>query len=231
MAQTMLARRNTFGGPQPLYPDRLASAVQRQYTSAGGVFKYSKVHEVGATLFYGLALNHGFENGNKRTALISLLVLLDMNRTVLVDADEDDLYELAKAVVTHELPLPPGERRSPDAEVQALARWIRSHSRREIAGDRKMYFSRLKKTLEGLGCTFDRPDSNYIKVRYQNRSMNIGYPRAEFEIAVNEVKRIRRVLQLDEAHGTVSTNFYDLERKVDDFVAEYRDLMRRLADL
>ncbi|HEV2086550.1 MAG TPA: Fic family protein, partial [Gemmatimonadales bacterium] len=32
---------------------------------------------MGAALFYGIALNHPFHNGNKRTALLSLVWLLD----------------------------------------------------------------------------------------------------------------------------------------------------------
>lgn len=54
----------------------LASAVSRQSVSLGGKYKYETKIEKAATVFYGLVKNHAFHDGNKRTALLSLLYFL-----------------------------------------------------------------------------------------------------------------------------------------------------------
>lgn len=52
----------------------LSSAVSRQETEFGGVQKWSDEYHKMATLLYGITKNHAFEDGNKRTALLSLLL-------------------------------------------------------------------------------------------------------------------------------------------------------------
>ncbi len=88
LASTTVAQR-AFGTEVPLYPDRLSSAVARQSTGIGNHMKYTTVPQIAATLFYGLCLGHAFDNGNKRTALVSMLVLLERNGVLLVDTTED----------------------------------------------------------------------------------------------------------------------------------------------
>jgi death-on-curing family protein len=232
MASLNIATQDAFGLTQPLHPAKLSSAVFRQFTSAGGIYKYNTIADVGANLFYGVAMSHAFENGNKRTALVSLLVFLDKNKTLIVDAGEDDLYELSRSVAAHEIPISDGEQRNADTESRAVASWINTHTRSISLGDSAMEFKELRQTLEALGCTFEKPEKNFIKIRHGTHgNVRTGYPRANFDIAVSEIKRIRRSLKLDEVHGVDSTGFYSLEGKVDDFVNTYRNLMKRLADL
>lgn len=54
----------------------LSSAVARQSVSIGNVYKYKTNIDKAATVFYGLVKNHAFHDGNKRTALLSLLFFL-----------------------------------------------------------------------------------------------------------------------------------------------------------
>lgn len=232
MANLSIATQDAFGLTDPLHPDKLASAVFRQFTGGGGVYKYNTIHEVGANLFYGIAMSHAFENGNKRTALVSLLVFLDRNKTFVIRAGEDELYELARSVAAHEIPIPDGLARTADVEIVAVGQWIREHTRQISLGDSKMEFKDLRETLEGLGCKFDIPEKNYVKIRSPLGAVyRTGYPRGNFDIDVSEIKRIRKGLKLDEVHGIDSTGFYSLDGKVDDFVNRYRNLMKRLADL
>lgn len=53
--------------------DLLSSAVSRQVCSYGGVRKYTDNFDICSTLFFGLVKNHAFHDGNKRTALLTLL--------------------------------------------------------------------------------------------------------------------------------------------------------------
>lgn len=55
----------------------MISAIGRQAASFGGKAKYTQPLEICATLFFGLVKNHAFSDGNKRTALLTLLYQLD----------------------------------------------------------------------------------------------------------------------------------------------------------
>ncbi|MFD5153659.1 type II toxin-antitoxin system death-on-curing family toxin [Streptomyces mutabilis] len=222
-----------FGGNRPLDANKLSSAVERQNTGmsdAAGVFreKYERPHEKVATLFYGIAKSHAFENGNKRTALVSSLVALERNGFDLCDTSEDDLYTMATSVVAGTFPLLKNDERDSDAEVRALASWFRARMLRQTFGDRVMSFRDLKRILGAHGCTFDQPDNNYIKIRREGQVVKTGYPRSNFDVAVSEIKRIRQQLNLHELGS--SREFYDIDNAVDQFVDEYRYVLWRLAD-
>lgn len=224
-----------FGATEPLRPHGLASALGRQTAGMGGFRKYDTVALVAATLFYGLALNHPFENGNKRTALVAMLVVLQRNRTLLVGTTEDDLYEMATKVAAHEFALPLGVSRDSDSEVAAIGSWLEERTRPLERGDRNMMFKDFRSQLESQGCTFGSPSRNYIKVYRETAdgelSAKMGYPRANFNVDVRAVKRVRTLLQLDQAHGFDSGAFYegDLDAVVDHFVNTYRQVLDRLA--
>lgn len=228
LAHTALAQR-AFGGVEPLFPDRLSSAVSRQFTGYGSESKYNTVVEVAATLFYGLCLGHAFENGNKRTALVTMLVFLDRNGHLLVDTDEDDLYELATQTADHELGVARG-----DPEVQFITDWLEERTRTAQKGQRRMRFRDLRKVLEEQGCEFDSPKANAMKIRRSTPdgtfTVKAGYPNQHHEVPPGEVRRIRRALKLNEEHGYDAGAFFDFESSVDGFVNTYRQLMNRLAD-
>jgi len=224
MAQLAIATQDAFGATEPTNPVVFASAVFRQYTGAGGVFKYTTIPAIAANLFYGVAKGHSFENGNKRTALLAMLALIERNRCFLVNTTEDELYEMARNVAAD-------ERRDADLATQELAIWLSPRIRRKVLGDTNMAYRDLKEVLEKAGCQFESPSQNYVKIKNRNWVVKTGYPRASFDVPVKEVKRIRRALRLNEAQGVDSAALYDLESTVDKFVNEYRDLMRRLADL
>jgi death-on-curing family protein len=231
LATTELAKKSTFGMADPLRPDALSSAVSRQWTAHGQTLKYRTIADVGATLFYGIAMAHAFENGNKRTAMMALFVFLDRNRRILVDTTEDELYEFAAQVADHRLEIPAKLERNADSEVLGIARWLRTRMKPIPSGDRLMRFSELRKHLEALGCSFEDPDRNFLRIHNGPYTVKTGYPRADFNIAVNEIKRIRKSLHLDASHGVNTQGFYDLESSVDRFVQQHIDLMTRLADL
>lgn len=231
MANYSISSGDAFGRAEPDDYGKLASSVFRQYTGGNGKYKYNTVCDVAATLFFGIALGHAFENGNKRTAVVVLLVFLDRNNVLLVDASERCLYQLAKEVASHEIAIRRGADRNSDSEVAAISSWLRKRVRQRVMGDGVIEFKQLKGILEGMGCTFDDPDKNFIKIRRDKFVVRTGYPRANFEVPVGEVKKIRRLLKLDEVHGVDSAVFYDMDAAVDEFVNKYRNLMKWLADM
>lgn len=231
LVETPIAQQDAFGRVDALFPDRLESAVSRQRTEFGGVQKYTKVHEIAATLFYGLAMSHSFENGNKRTALVTLLVFIERAQMELVDTTEDDLYDLVTELVEHRITIYKNEARTPDAEVAAVARWLRARMRSVGHGDRKPTFKQLRRLLVAQGCTFEDPDNNFVKIRHGDVSVVTGFPKHNFDVGVNEVKRIRKELGLANIQGVRAREFYDIDESVDDFVREYRGLLDRLSEL
>jgi death-on-curing protein len=231
LASVDLARKSTFGAVEPMFPDRLASAVARQWTSIGTVPKYTRLSDIGATLFYGVAMSHAFENGNKRTAMMALFVLLDRNGHVMVDTSEDEFYNFAESVADHRINIPNNLQRDVDSELLGISTWIRDRMKPMLTGDRHMRFSELRVYLRALGCTFDKPHSNYIKIHCGTLSYMTGYPHSNFDVAVSEIKRIRRALELDAPHGVDASGFYDLELRVTTFVKQHTNLMSRLANL
>ena len=58
--------------------DLLYSALSRQCVSFNGRAKYSNPIDICSTLFFGMVKNHSFSDGNKRTALLTLLYQLNL---------------------------------------------------------------------------------------------------------------------------------------------------------
>src|SRR5688500_16229099 len=81
--------------------DLLASAVSRQHTGIAGTMKYADAVGNACTLLYGLCNDHPFYNGNKRTAVVAMLVHLDKNKLTLDGANQADLYALMVGVAAH----------------------------------------------------------------------------------------------------------------------------------
>jgi death-on-curing protein len=61
----------------------LESAVSRQHSGFGLFRKYKDPIPNAATLGFGICCDHPFHNGNKRTALVSMLAHLDKNHLAL----------------------------------------------------------------------------------------------------------------------------------------------------
>jgi len=80
----------------------LMSALGRQKACFGKSVKYVKPLDICATLFYGLVKNHAFADGNKRTALLTLLYQLDCYGIRPI-ASEKDFERLVVAVASNNL--------------------------------------------------------------------------------------------------------------------------------
>ncbi|WP_454727941.1 MULTISPECIES: type II toxin-antitoxin system death-on-curing family toxin [Cupriavidus] len=71
-------------------------AVHRPRTSLSGIEKYRSIEAKAAALFHSLVQNHPFHNGNKRTALVSTVRFLDLNRRRVYGTD-DELFDLVES--------------------------------------------------------------------------------------------------------------------------------------
>lgn len=70
----------------------LNSALSAPFQTFGGIPLYLSLQEQAARLCYGIAKNHPFIDGNKRTAIHTMLVFLVLNE-VRLSYDDDELFE------------------------------------------------------------------------------------------------------------------------------------------
>jgi death on curing protein len=77
---------------------RLESAVMAPQQSFGGNYLYQSLAEMATAYLIGLALNHPFENGNKRVAFAACSMFLRMNGYRLT-LTQDEAVELTLNVV------------------------------------------------------------------------------------------------------------------------------------
>lgn len=63
----------------------LESAIARPMMSFGGEWLHKDIFEMGAAYAFHIAQNHPFMDGNKRTALATALILLDINGISILD--------------------------------------------------------------------------------------------------------------------------------------------------
>lgn len=237
--------------PDPIAPsgvrskNLLASAVHRPSTVLDETAKYPTVEMAAAALLHALVHNHPFHNGNKRTALVTMLVFLDENGIILT-CDEDQIFKLVLQLAQHALVKGPrGE--LPDREVLAVASWLKDHSRLIEKGDRSIQWRRLQRILTDYGCSFEfATGGNRInisrvvshKTRFLGRRRNHTLRTQTFygdqgrEINKNTVNKIRHDLHLDEEHGMDSSAFYDRGPiSPSEFIVRYRKTLKRLARL
>jgi death-on-curing family protein len=223
----------------------LDSAAFRPLTSLGESLKYPTVEMAAAALFHSVALNHAFHNGNKRTALVTLLVFLDENGMQLT-CGEDDLFKLVLLVAQHRI-IPRTADERPDREALHLAGWIRSNSRRQEQGERVLKWVRLRRILAAFSCELESPGGVGNRINIQRKVVvpsRIGRTRATLlttqvfyagdgtDVERNTAAKIRRDLHLDDEHGVDSRSFYGMEvRATQDFIVIYRKSLGRLARL
>ncbi len=70
----------------------LTSAAALPFASFSGAYLHSDIFEMAAAYAFHICQNHPFIDGNKRTALVSALVFLDMNGESIT-YDSDKLYK------------------------------------------------------------------------------------------------------------------------------------------
>jgi death-on-curing family protein len=225
--------------------DLLESAVHRQHTSLGDQLKYPTVVMAAAALLHSLVLNHAFHNGNKRTALVSMLVLLDENGLMLT-CDEKQLFRIVLRLAQHELVPREGSDQT-DREVMWLADWLEANSRTVEKGERPLQWRKLRQLLAGFdaNCEISAGVGNRMnmirvieapkrfgRARRRRLFVQVKYSDDGREAMKYTIHQIRKELELDDEHGVDSASFYgDAGRSVGDFIVRYRKTLKRLAKL
>jgi death-on-curing family protein len=236
------------GGEDPVEPPGprdiglVESAAMRPQTSISGFLKYESVEMAAAALLHSVVHNHAFNNGNKRTALVAMLVLLDANDMTLT-CTENELFRFVLKVAQHKL-VDRGLDSFADREAIEIARWIRSNSRQVDRSERLVKWHKLRQVLASHGCVTWHPNvGNRINIerkietrglfrqRIRSLSTQVAYGDEGREVDRATLRRIRRDLELDDDHGVDSAVFYAGEAAASDFISAYRKTLKRLAKL
>jgi death-on-curing protein len=78
----------------------LESAVMTPQASFGGEYLHSDIFQMAAAYAFHIAQNQPFLDGNKRTALVSALVFLDLNGYIILDPKQN-LYSILIDIANH----------------------------------------------------------------------------------------------------------------------------------
>ena len=92
-----------YGGSQGIRDQRLMeSAIARPYQTFGGKDLYPTVLEKAAALAESIIINHPFIDGNKRTGLLAMLLILEIGN-FKITASNDDTYNFTIEISTGEI--------------------------------------------------------------------------------------------------------------------------------
>jgi death-on-curing family protein len=224
--------------------DLLESAVSRQHTGLGEDRKYPTLEMAAAALLHSIVHDHPFFNGNKRTALVAMLMLLDENG-VTANCDEDELFQFVVRLGQHKLVSFRTD--LADREVLAIAEWICANSRPVECGDRAIQWRQLRQILTGYECELAHAAGVGNRMNISRTTQTRGFfgrgrrrpLRAQVRYAddgrdaqVETVKLIRHAMQLDEEHGIDSHDFYRQGGSAPcSFIVKYRKTLERLSHL
>lgn len=210
----------------------LESTAFRPHTSLAGVAKYPTAAMAGAALFHSVVHNHAFHDGNKRTALVSLIAFLQTNGWLL-QSEEEELYAYVLRVAEHRVcdGYDPTDSTSADKEVQTIAEWLNERLRKVQKGEFVVQWRVLQGILASYGCEFKMPRrGNRMNIVREGKKSQIQYTGDGMDVERNTIHKIRRDLELDEDHGVDSQAFYRGDARIPDFINRYRKILDKLAE-
>lgn len=206
----------------------LESACSRPLTSYGRNEKYKTLLEKAGALFHSLSKNHPFHNGNKRTALVSLICVLERNNYRFVkEVTDDNIYDFSLSVASDCFP-EEGHNLSVDQVVKKITSWIRSHTERIDIRYSGMMAKDFIKKCELAGAKTKEVKGGSIAIMNKDKSIKISHSTRQLD--GNAIARYLKKLNLSESSAGIS--YVDFKEGVSEEKAEiYRFIsaLRRLA--
>jgi len=153
----------------------LESACERPNTGIGDHYKYKTLEAKLAALFHSLTKNHPFHNGNKRTALVSVLTALHRNdRRLKSEVTDDDIYDFVVAVTADNFP---DENHGLDVDgiVEEIAAWLKEQTLSRNTNPTGMKSRDFIAKCEAAGCLCKEvPKGGSISISHQGKSIRIS---------------------------------------------------------
>jgi len=205
----------------------LESACGRPHTGTGDQDKYPSIELKLAALFHSLTKNHPFHNGNKRTALATLLTALGRNdRRLSSDIKDDDVFDFVVAVTADEFPSP-DHTLGVDQVVHEISHWIKENTDGLTARPSPMRVIEFSDRCAEAGGTVKSAKGATV-ITTQHGSIRISKSTRKIDGPV--VRRYLRILGLGESgSGATMNEFQDGMSQDRGEIYRYMRALRRLA--
>lgn len=95
---------------------RIEATVATQEQAVFGKEVYGSIFEKAAALIRGIVQDHPFVDGNKRTGIMSGLLLLELNNVDMSKITDEELEDFAVEIATKSL------------SVEQIASWLQQHT-------------------------------------------------------------------------------------------------------
>ena len=225
-------------GPRDRNGELLQSALSRQFVGFDGVQKWHDHFQIAATALFGLIKNHPFHDGNKRTALLSVLHLLEkQGHTAAVEKRKFENLTVAIADNRHRQNSLYKHLRSDytadDADIAYIASRLNQMTRRLDRSHRALTYRQVNDLIKDHGFEMRNPKRNrinIIRIEDEQSIGNVGFPGMSKQISRRDIKHVRNTCNLMEKHGYDSAAFYNGAGGMDSLLLEYAIPLRRLAD-
>jgi death-on-curing protein len=207
--------------------DLLESACTRPHTGIGGTDKYPTIYLKAAALFHSLIKNHAFHNGNKRTAFVTLLTLLNRNdRRLKNEVNDDHVYDFVLAVTANEFPSS-NHTLNDDEVVSEISNWIKSQTVPSRSNAGGMKASEFIDRCKQAGVKYKQVKGGAHCL--QNAGTSIKFSRATKQMDGPVIRMYLRKLQLNELHGVGVEEFMDGTSDDREQIYRYIAALKRLA--
>lgn len=224
----------------------LSSAVSRQEVEFAGIQKWNDSYHKMATLLYGITKNHAFEDGNKRTALLSLLLYIDKSglqvthkqsvlETLIVRIAANKLNEYANYKYYEQIE---------DSEVNFIADRIKKYTRKTNHKVYTITYAEFNRRLKQFGVWLDNPSKNHINV-YRNRQkvkffifktieeeriLQIGFPGWKNQVNPKAIRSVLQAADLTPENGVDSEVFFKDAEPAYKLISDFKEPLARLKD-
>lgn len=225
----------------------LSSAVARQATSYGGLDKWNNDYQKMATLLFGLVQNHAFHDGNKRTALLILLLYIDrLNLKLCVKQTKlETLIVRIAANTLYEYSTLDKYKDNDEPIFNFIADQLKSYTKPINKRYYLITYAEFNQKLNKFNVKLDNPHDNHIdvyqlktnrRIKIFNRKeeyikiLQIGFPGWKRQIHVKAVKEVLKAAHLTAEYGVDSDVFYHDYDPIYTLINEYREPLARLKD-
>lgn len=219
-------------------PTLLGSAIGRQHVEWAGQRKWTEQIDLCSTLFFGLVKNHAFHDGNKRTALLTLLHhLYKINRVPISKQSDFEAVTVMVAKGDYSSLVYSERELEDDEKILAISKFLRKSTRKSDKNFYALTYKELDEKLKNYGFYLGNEDRGYIDVLQNSapslfqkafgikgktrKVVQIGFFGWHRQVTIKAVKSILRETGLTAENGIDSNVFYKdgdpLFKLIDDF--------------
>jgi len=225
----------------------MGSALGRQTVSFGTVVKWTNPLDICATLFFGLVKNHAFHDGNKRTALLTLIYQLSkIGRVPCVNQKrfEKLTVQVAEGSIG-ELQEFKKFRSKDDPIVRTISYLLKRYTRKSDKNYYALTYREFQSKLKQFGCSLKNEHNGFIDVYapvtkrrllglYQKtetkKVKQIGFSGWTKQVRLKAVKETLKATGLVADNGIDSQVFYKGAEPMYKLIQDFEGPLGRLKD-